>query len=302
MKLHMSHVAALVLVLLATSYCGAPQREGMIQVKGSDTEVNLALALAETYMADNEQASIAVTGGGSGTGIAALINGKTDIANSSREIGREELDMAKERGIDPKAIIFAQDGLALVVHPSLPIDSLSLDQLAAIFSGEVTHWSELGGPNKEISVYGRQSNSGTYLYFRDEIVKGEYGSGTKAMNGTAQIVEAIKQDPAAIGYVGIGYIADKNGVLSPGLKALSICPNDTSVAVSPLKKSAIQDGSYPITRPLYQYTNGKPTGTLLAFILYELGEEGQRIVAENGYYEINEAHKQHNASILDTLP
>ena len=176
---------------LSSITCG-PRGIDKISVKGSDTEVNLVLELAEAFMEKEAGVSISVTGGGSGMGIAALINGKTDIANSSRPVKAEENALMKERQIDPQSVIFAIDALALILHPENSIDSLSLDQIGAIYRGELSHWSELGGEDIEISLYGRQSNSGTFVYFRENILRAEYHPSLKQMNGTAQIIEAVK--------------------------------------------------------------------------------------------------------------
>lgn len=272
-------------MLLASIYfsCG-PSDIQHIRIKGSDTEVNLALRLAETYMAVNDSVSIAVTGGGSGMGIAALLNGKTNLANSSRPLQPKERELAKERGIDIITTRFAVDALALVVHPSLPLDTLSLNQLARIFDGTHRNWSELGGPDRSISTYGRQSSSGTFIYFRESIVKGEYSPDMKQLNGTAQIIESVRQDPGAIGYVGIGYAVDKQGKTSAGLKLLNISTDH--LAYSPLDKQAIRSGEYPITRPLYQFSDGIPKGALRRFIEYELSPAGQRMVEESGYFPL----------------
>ena len=159
--------ASILLFFIFFTACSLrPEGVENVLIKGSDTEVNLALALAERYMELDSLISIAVTGGGSGMGIAAMINGKTDIANASRPMKTEEIQMAVERGIHPTALVFAVDALALIVHPGLPIDSLKLQDIGAIYDGTITNWSELGGPNLEISLYGRQSNSGTFVYFK----------------------------------------------------------------------------------------------------------------------------------------
>ncbi len=266
-----------------------------ITVKGSDTEVNVALSLAETFMATDPAVSIAVTGGGSGAGIAALINNKTDIANASRPIKPEEIELAKQRQIVPLPIIFAIDALAIAVHESLPLDSLTVQQLGAIFSGKITNWRAVGGPDLVISLYGRQSNSGTFVYFRDSVLQSDYATSLKQMNGTAQIVEAMKQDRAGVGYVGAGYVLkEKNN----GIKVLKIKRNAGAPAISPLETANILNGTYALVRPLFQYTNGAPSGKLREFLEFGLGAEGQRIVAENGYFPISAAQVLLNKKIL----
>lgn len=270
-----------------------------IRIKGSDTEVNVALALAETFMEKDPNVSIAVTGGGSGTGIAALLSGKTHIANASRPMKPEELQSARTSGIHPLAVIFGIDALAVIVHQNNPLDTLTIHELGEIFTGEKRSWAELGGPDKEISLYGRQSNSGTFLYFREEILGADYATSLKQMNGTAQIVEAIATDPAGIGYVGIGYLSEKDGHLPPNIKVVKISEKAGLPAFSPLVPSYILDGQYPIVRPLYQYVNGVPDGRLLEFLLYSIGEKGQKIVSENGYYPISKKQFSENLRRLD---
>ncbi len=269
-----------------------------IVIRGSDTEVNLVLRLAETFMDEDPDISIAVTGGGSGTGIAALINKKTDIANSSREFKPSELELARERGVDVVPIIFAVDALTFVVNDALTVDALTLDEIKAIYTGEITNWSTLGGQDLPISLYGRQANSGTFVYIQKNILQADYSDQMKQMNGTSQIIESIKNDPAGIGYVGIGYIVDKEGKVTEGIKILDIKVQDSAEAVSPLKFSNITDGTYPIVRPLYQYLDGQPTGKLKEFLLYELSDEGQEIISDGGYFPITKAYRQQNEKYL----
>ncbi|HMQ46466.1 MAG TPA: PstS family phosphate ABC transporter substrate-binding protein [Saprospiraceae bacterium] len=288
-----------VMIALLGSCQHLPEDYESITLKGSDTEVNVALALAEYYMADETTVSIAVTGGGSGAGIAALINGKTDIANSSRPIKKEELDLASARSIAPVPFIFAVDALAFIVHQDMEVDSLTLDQIAQLFSGKIANWRELGGPDNAVSLYGRQSNSGTFVYLRDSILKTEYAAHHKQMNGNAQIVEALKSDRAGIGYVGVGYILKEGGGVIAGIKTIKVKSDPASTAVSPVEQSAIANGAYPVVRPLFQYTNGMPDGKLLEFIEFGLSPKGQQIITENGYYPIFQAHKQHNEQLLN---
>lgn len=270
-----------------------------ILIKGSDTEVNLALTLAETYMAKDPNISIAVTGGGSGAGIAALINGKTEIANSSREMKEEEIALAEARGVSPLPIIFAVDAIAVAVNGNLNIDELTIEQLGAIYRGDVTNWKEVGGPDQAISLYGRQSNSGTFVYFRDNILKADYTQSLKQMNGTAQIVESLKTDQAGIGYVGVGYVVEKNGEVTKGIKVLRIKEDASKPAFSPAISENILSGDYPIVRPLFQYTDGKPNDRLRDFMLYCLSDEGQSIVQEAGFYPVSRKYWAQNEKVLN---
>ncbi|WP_421795906.1 PstS family phosphate ABC transporter substrate-binding protein [Haliscomenobacter sp.] len=269
-----------------------------ILIKGSDTEVNLALALAETYMSTDPDVSIAVTGGGSGAGIAALINGKTSIANASRPMKWEEIALANERKVQPLASVLGMDAIAIVVHPQCPVQNLSLQQLGAIYRGDIQNWKTLGGPDAEISLYGRQSNSGTFVYFRDSIVRAEYAQEVKQMNGTAQIVEAIKNDVHGIGYVGVGYILEKSGARA-GIKVLPIGRSDHQPAFLPTEVQNIESGDYPIIRPLYQYTNGQPKGRLHQYLQYCLSPAGQALVKASGYFPVSAQYQLQNEQALN---
>lgn len=270
------------------------QGQNMIQVKGSDSEVNLVQRLAEVFMKKNPDVNIAVTGGGSGTGIAALINKTTDIANSSRELNPKEEEAAKNAGLQPFRVIFATDGISVIVHPQNPINKLTLEQLGKIFKGEISNWKEIGGKDGKISLYGRQSNSGTYVFFREFILKADYSPHMKSMNGNAQIVEAIKKDKDGIGYVAVGYVVDQKGKVMPGIKVLNIAKDAQSEAYTPAKMDNVMSGKYPISRPLNQYLNGNPTGKLLHFIRFELSEEGQEIVRKEGFFPVQKNWMEFN--------
>ncbi|HEY2933868.1 MAG TPA: PstS family phosphate ABC transporter substrate-binding protein [Acidobacteriota bacterium] len=294
------HSIFLCLLLPAIVSCGRPASEqqpaaATIQIKGSDTELNLVQRLAEQYMKKAPDARISVTGGGSGTGIAALINKSADIANSSRAMEQSERDQAKANGVDPWEVVFAMDGLSVIVHPSNSVASLSLDQLGRIYRGEIKNWKEVRGPDAPISLYGRQSNSGTFVYFRKTVVKGDYSTAMKQMNGNAQIVEAVKSDKSGIGYVGLGYIKDRaTGKVISGIKALTL--GGPGPALSPLDPTSISSGKYPLLRPLFHYTNGKPSVTVLNFIRFELSDEGQSIVEHEGFLRVNEEYQKQNSS------
>ncbi|MBU1206694.1 MAG: phosphate ABC transporter substrate-binding protein [Proteobacteria bacterium] len=259
------------------------QAQSLIQVKGSDSEVNLVQRLAEVFMQKNPGAKLAVTGGGSGTGIAALINKTTDIANSSRELNAKEEEMAKKVGVIPWRIVFATDGISVIVHPANPISMLTMDQLGKIFKGQITDWKEVGGEAAKISLYGRQSNSGTYVFFRELLLKGDYSPHMKSMNGNAQIVEAVKLDKASIGYVAVGYVVNEREEVVPGVKVVKVTKDERSEGYDPVKMENILSGKYPISRPLNQYLNGKPSGKLMEFIKFELSIEGQEIVRQQGF-------------------
>ena len=288
------NVFALACATVLIASCGPPAGRESYVIRGSDTEVNLVLTLAEMFMADDQAISLAVSGGGSGTGIASLINGKTDLANSSRPLKPIEIELARDRGVEPTPFIFALDGLAVIVNAENPLRILTIDQVGALFRGEVTYWGELGGPPMEVTAYGRQSNSGTYLYFKEHVVKGDYAREVRRMNGTAQIVEAVRHDRSAVGYVGIGYVKGSGGQTADGIGILALQTAEGATAVSPMADGVITSGEYPLSRPLFQYTDGIPTGRLSAFIDFELGPEGQAVVAEQGYFPIADEHRRLN--------
>lgn len=280
--------------IIFLSSCSQHEFES-IKIKGSDTEVNLALDLAETFMERDPNISIAVTGGGSGTGIAALINQKCDIANSSREFRNSEMKLAEKAGVSVVPIVFAIDALAFVVNPAVMVDVLTVEQIAQIFRGEINNWKEVGGNDAPISLYGRQSNSGTFVFVQQSILKGEYSNKMKQMNGTAQILEAIKADPNATGYLGIGYLINEAGNLAEGIKVIAVKSDEDTTPVDPTNIQAIINGDYVITRPLYQYTNGLPKNRIKEFLAYELSPEGQEVVQRSGYFPITPQYRKENS-------
>ena len=272
----------LLFLLSAIVACRPVKTIEQIQIKGSDSEVAVVMALAESFMHHEHRISVSVKGGGSGSGIAALLNGKTDIANSSRDMSNKEHEMAKARSIRPVPVVFAEDILVFITHPSLRIKALTLDQISGIYRGEIQNWKEVGGPDREISLYGRQSNSGTYVYLREKVLKAEYSPKVKGMNGTAQIVEAVKQDVGGIGYVSLGYVQHNNKP-TVGISVLSIGFGE---GVSPLDQTAVLGGLYPVKRPLYHFLNGPARGALASFLRFERSEKGQAIIRENGYIPV----------------
>ena len=269
--------------------------QGMIMIKGSDTLINLVQNLSEAYMEVDPNTAIAVTGGGSGVGIAALISNTVDIANSSRDIKGKEIAAAKDNGVVAVEVAVAIDGLSVVVNSGLPVESLTIDQIGAIFRGEINNWSEVGGPSKAISLYGRQPSSGTYVFFQEHVLGNKnYSPKMKQMNGNAQIVEGVKSDGAAISYVGIGYTLDENGSVQKGLKVLKVASEKGAEAVDPLVAENVKSGKYPIARALYQYINGKPKDHVKKFVAYELSAEGQKMVEEIGFYPVSGEYKEKN--------
>jgi phosphate transport system substrate-binding protein len=262
----------------------------MLQIKGSDTMVNLVQRLAEEYMKKNPSKKLAVTGGGSGTGIAAVINKKCDIANASRGMKESEVAQAMKNGVNPTRVVIAIDAISVIVHGSNKIDRLTVDQIGKIFRGEITNWSELGGANMPIKLYGRQSNSGTFGFFMDNVLKGDYSPKMNRMNGNAQIVEAVKTDPSAVGYVGAGYVKKSQ----TGLKVIKVARNAASSYGDPLIESDVKGGAYPIARPLNQYVAGVPAGAVKEFLAFEVSAQGQKVVEDAGFYSLSKDYQDYN--------
>jgi phosphate transport system substrate-binding protein len=269
----------LLLVLVLGGCNRQSQQADSIQIKGSDTMVNLGQAWAEEFMKVNPNVSVAVTGGGSGTGIAALLSNTCDIAELSRELKPEEIEMARQKGFEPKQITVALDGLAVVVHPANPLSKLTMDQLAAIFSGSVTNWKDVGGSDLPIVVLSREVNSGTHVYFKEHVLRRgrkesqvEFAANALMLSSSQAIADEVAQNPGAVGYYGMGYISAKE-------KALAIAKDANSPYVQPTIDNVISN-AYPISRPLLMVSRGEPQGLVARFIDFVLGSEGQKIVAK----------------------
>ncbi|MDD3927096.1 MAG: phosphate ABC transporter substrate-binding protein, partial [bacterium] len=258
-----------------------------IQVKGSDTMVNLTQAWAEAYMQTHPEASIAVTGGGSGTGIAALLNGTTDIAIASRDIKEKEISQGRAKGIEPVESAVALDGIAVIVNPVNKIAKLDVDQLSAIFTGKTVNWSEVGGTGKKIVALSRDRSSGTHVFFLEHVLrkgneKGpeEYGNNVLLLPSSQAIVDEVAQSADAIGYIGLGYLSDK-------VKSVAVAGSKEADYVAPSVDN-VRSKAYPISRSLLMYTNGAPQGAIKDFIDYVLSPEGQKIVEEQGFVPIKQ--------------
>jgi phosphate transport system substrate-binding protein len=283
--------AVLVLLALALAGCGAGRavREAeraeraalTIQNTGSDTLVNLALAWAEAYMRLHPEVRISVTGGGSGTGIASLLNGTIQIANASREMSKEEIKTAEAKGFEPRKLVVALDAIAVVANPSNPVDALTLPQISDIYTGRLARWSGVGGEDRPIVLLSRESNSGTYVYFLEQVLRlGDrkstalFSSETLLMPSSEGISVEVRQNPNAIGYDGLGYVTSDQ-------KLLAVARNAGSPPVLP-SAATVSDGTYPVSRPLFMYTAGEPTGPVKAYLDWIVGE-GQALVKGLGF-------------------
>lgn len=248
---------------------------GSLTVQGSDTMVNLSQAWAEAFQAENAGVMLSITGGGSGTGIASLINGTVDFANASREMKDEEITQASDAGVEANEIEVAKDGIAVLVNPANTVAELSVDQLGQIYRGEITNWKDVGGADAEIVLLGRDTSSGTYEYFKEAVVgeEAEYAKAMKNLQSSQAIVDEVVKNEDAIGYVGIGYVTDT-------IKVVAIDGVTASL-------DTVLDASYPLSRGLYMYSNGQPTGVGQAFVDWILGADGQAVVADQGFVPLS---------------
>lgn len=282
------------LISLIISGCGPapageletnPQPVANIENKGSDTIVNLALAWAEEYQKTNPQVSISVTGGGSGAGIASLINSTADLANASRKIKSEEIDNAEGNGITPVEFIIARDAIAVIVNPQNPIEKLTLQQISDIYSGKINNWSEIGGEDRPIVRLSRETNSGTHVYFLEEVLrlgdsenKTLFSTDTLLLPSSEGIGAEIRENPNAIGYDGLGYVTDD-------MKVIAVAAGEGQAYIKPAIET-VNDNTYPIARDLYIYTAGEPTGAVKEYLDWILAVDAQRIVQSLGFVPI----------------
>jgi phosphate transport system substrate-binding protein len=262
-----------------TGSSGSPGESNTITIKGSDTMVILGQRWAETYMKANPTLTLQVTGGGSGTGIAALINGSADICESSRPMkDKEKAEVQEKRHGAAVETKVALDALAVYVNDKSPLQEISIPQLAKIYVGETTSWKDVGGPNHAIVLYGRENNSGTYGYFKEHVLANkDFAAATQTLAGTSAVVNAVKGDEFGIGYGGIAYLE--------GVRALKIKKDDASPPIAPSLETA-QSGVYPISRYLLFYTAGNPTSVQAKFIAWVTGPEGQKVISDVGYYPL----------------
>lgn len=280
-------VALIAIIIIACSgyyYWTTTQAPQTVQIqqKGSDTLLVLAQNWAEKYMVAHKNVQIVVSGGGSGTGISALINKQTDIADASREIKQSEIESAKQNGVNPIEWKVALDGISIIVNKANTIRELDIPKLRGIYNGSFTNWSQVGGANAPIVTYGRQSTSGTYVYFQEEILGNkDYRKDMNQLAGNAEIVNAVINDPNGIGYVGVAYAEARKTELT----IVSMKKTATSTAYQPTSEN-ILNRNYPIARYLYVYTNGVPKGAIKEYIAYMIGTDGQNVVDDVGFIKL----------------
>jgi phosphate transport system substrate-binding protein len=270
------------LFLAIIIFLSCARNKQTIKIKGSDTEVNLVVNLAESFHKERPDIFISISGGGSGLGIASLLNGTGDIANSSRNINTGEKDLFDEKNIQLDSLIFAQDAIAFIVSKDLPLDSIELNELTRLLDGTDKNWHTLIGKDLPVNIYGRQTNSGTHEYICKKL-NISFSPYAKQMNGNAQIVEAVSADPSGIGYVGAGYV--KYGG-NKGIKTLSIYARKGEKAISPLDIEMISAGQYFFQRPLFQYYRLGSYNYIRPFLDFEQTATAQKIILSAGYYAV----------------
>ena len=259
--------------------CPAPAERQTITIKGSDTLLQVGQHWAEVYMKAHPDVTIQVTGGGSGTGIAALIDGTTDICQASRAMKQEEKDKLKaNKNVEAVETPVALDALAIYVNKENPVTALTLEQAQKIFLGEITDWKDVGGKPGKIVLYGRENSSGTYVYFQEHVLKGkDFPPAYQALPGTGGVVDAASKDKGGIGYGGIGYAKD--------IKTLNVAKDKDTAPVEPTMANVLNN-SYPISRQLFWYTAGPPQGSVKPLVDWVLSPEGQKLVSEKGFYPL----------------
>jgi len=276
------NLATLALALVAAltlTQCAPGERRRPVTVKGSDTMVILGQRWAEAFMAAHPGVVVQVTGGGTGTGIAALLNGTTEICQASRPIKEAEQEELQQKfGARATEILVARDGLAVYVHADNPLESLTIGQLRDLYQGRVANWKQVGGPDRPVILYGRENSSGTYAYFKEHVLEGgDFASAMQPLPGTAAVVNAVSKDANGVGFGGDAYA-----------KGVRIVPLRGDASAAPVAPTAatIDDGSYPLARGLFFYLRRAPEGDAKAFVDFCLGEAGQKLVTEVGYFPL----------------
>jgi phosphate transport system substrate-binding protein len=280
----MKSTASVIILILAAIFVtgcggGSGPNAKVVTIKGSDTMVILAQRWAEVYMGLHPDVRVQVTGGGSGTGIAALINGGTDICSASRPMKDKEKEQVRSRhGEQVREIPVALDGVAIYVHQSSPLQAITQSQLKGIYTGRITSWRDIEGKDERIVAYSRENNSGTYVFFKEHVLNNEdFARDIQTLPGTAAVVNAVSKDPASIGYGGIAYATT--------IRTVPVRRDDSPQAIQPSLQT-VQSGEYPLARNLYFYTAGEPSGEIKAFIDWVLSPEGQKICEAVGFYPL----------------
>ena len=278
MRAELKSIIAIILIFVIILFFVFSSSERIkIKQKGSDTMLELAQFWAEEYVKINNNVTISISGGGSGTGIAQLINNQIDIADASRPIKQDEIDNAKSKGITPIEFKTCIDGIAIITNKNLKISEISINDLRGIYNGSIKNWKNIDGPDLKITVYGRQSNSGTYVFFQEYVLKNDdYRVDMQPLNGNAQIVDAVIGDEEGIGYVGIAY-AEKR---SDELNILKVKKSVNELGFLPTIEN-ISNGNYPISRFLYIYSNGIPTMEIAEYVKWILNKNGGQKIVEN---------------------
>jgi phosphate transport system substrate-binding protein len=292
------------LILLTACRGSSPSssQKQSLTIKGSDTEVQLVSNIAEEFGKQHKDSSLSVTGGGSGVGIAAVINGEADIANSSRKMKQEEMDQAKKNQREVAEFVLAYDGLSVIVNPANSIDKLTLDQLAKIYTGKILNWKEVGGKDRQIVLYGRQSTSGTFTFFRDTVLKADYAKSLRGLEGNQAILDAVKSDIGGVGYVGAGYVK-VDGKPRDDVSIVELQKDDKSTALSPLSKEAVESLQYPLARKIYQYLPVEvlqKSSILKEFLTFENSSDGQKLVEDAGFYALSATDSATNTSLINS--
>jgi phosphate transport system substrate-binding protein len=261
----------------------APGATSGFTIKGSDTMVHLVIAWAEDFMKRHPETTISVTGGGSGTGIAALLNGTTEVCASSRDVKEEEIQRARQNGMELTITPVARDAITVIVNPANTVSELTLEQIKKIYTGAYKTWDQVGGPVEPIVVVSRESSSGTFMYFLEHVLnKEDYSQDAQLLPATSAVIQSVKDSPWAIGYVGLGYAEGA----ADSVKMIAVKSDMASPAVAPSSESVLS-GEYSIARPLLLVNAGTPAGTVKDFLEYCVSAEGQVVVEETGYVKVD---------------
>ncbi|MBX7259470.1 MAG: phosphate ABC transporter substrate-binding protein [Candidatus Hydrogenedentes bacterium] len=285
-RIRLIHALCLVALPAALFSCGPSQRganSGSISIKGSDTMLHLVTGWAEAFMKTHPGKTVTVTGGGSGTGIAALLNGTTDICSSSRDLKEEEKEQAAKKGLKLNEHAVARDGIALVVNTGNPINELTTEQIRKIYTGEITSWAQVGGPDEKVIALSRESSSGTYLFFLEHVLnKQDFRQDALLLPATSAILESVVDSPWAIGYVGLGYAKEAAGKV----KVIGVKPETSKPAVVPSAET-VRSGEYSIARLLFLFTAGEESAAVKEFVEFCSTPEGLAVISETGYITVN---------------